>query len=248
MSQVIWNFEGKTAIVTGGSRGIGAAIVQALAKAGARVYFTYAKDVQAAKALVATCNEKTELVYAIQADFTKPADIENVMTQMEKMPIDYVINNAGLLRDRPLYKMDPEDWQQVYQVSIEALFTICKRLIPVLTKTQGNIVNIASISGISGQAGQVNYASAKAGVIGFTKSLAKEIGPMGVRINAIAPGYIETDMLKDIQDKVKKKMQRDIPLRRLGLPQEIAQSVLYTLSDAASYTTGSTLVVDGGMY
>ncbi|MFD2673305.1 SDR family NAD(P)-dependent oxidoreductase [Marinicrinis sediminis] len=246
MKQTQWNFSNQSAIVTGGSRGIGAAVVKGLADAGAEVLFTYSHDEQAAMRLIEQCG--TSRVTAAKVDFTDPGDMEAFLNQLTDRKVDCVVNNAGLLRDGPLYKMKEAHWQHVFQVNVEALFAVCKKLIPALAISEGRIVNISSVSGISGTAGQVNYSTAKAGVIGFTKSLAREIGPLGIRVNAVAPGFVETDMLLTIQPQKRKSLYRDVPLRRLGKPEEIASTVLFLLSDAASYMTGSIVVADGGLY
>ncbi len=248
MSQARWDFTGKTAVVTGGSGGIGAAIVRSLAQAGAKVFFTYSSDVKAAQALEEQYNQSEVRVHAIQANFTSETDLGRLLEQMADEPIDYLVNNAGMLRDGPLYKMPDADWRDVLQVNLHALFTVTKKLIPVLAPKAGAIVNISSVSGISGAAGQVNYSTAKAGVHGFTRALAREVGPLGVRVNAIAPGFVETDMLLMIKPQKKRELHRDIPLRRLGKPQEIAETTLFLLSDSAAYMTGSVVVVDGGLY
>lgn len=248
MSQALWDFAGKTAVVTGGSGGIGASIVRSLAQAGAHVLFTYSSDERAAHALEEQCNQSGERVKAIQANFTSEADLDRLLQQLVHEPIDYLVNNAGMLRDGPLYKMPDADWRDVLQVNLHAMFTVTKKLIPVLAPKAGAIVNISSVSGISGAAGQVNYSTAKAGVHGFTRALAREVGPLGVRVNAIAPGFVETDMLLMIKPQKKRGLHRDIPLRRLGSPQEIAETTMFLLSQSASYMTGAVVVVDGGLY
>ncbi len=249
MSRAKWDFSDKTAVVTGGSRGIGRAIVDALARSGAKVIFTYAGDAQAARTLIEQCRTSQCQVRAVKADFTRASEIEELLSEMGNERVDYLVNNAGLLRDGPLYRLSESDWQDVFQVHLHSLFYIAKKLIPVLAAREGSsMVNISSVSGLSGTAGQVHYSAAKAGVIGFTKALAKEVGPLGIRVNAVAPGFIETDMLLGMRPERRKKLYRNVPLRRLGKPEEIAEAVLFLLSDSASYMTGSVMVLDGGLY
>ncbi|GIQ71466.1 SDR family NAD(P)-dependent oxidoreductase [Xylanibacillus composti] len=248
MNQAKWDFTGTTAVVTGGSGGIGSSIVRALAQAGAKVMFTYSSDQQAAQALAEQCNVTDKRVEAIQANFTSEADLDRLLRQLADVPVDCLVNNAGMLRDGPLYKMPDADWRDVLQVNLHAMFAVTKKLIPILAPRAGSIVNISSVSGISGAAGQVNYSTAKAGVHGFTRALAREVGPLGVRVNAIAPGFVDTDMLLMIKPQKKRELHRDIPLRRLGKPQDIAETALFLLSESASYMTGAIVVVDGGLY
>lgn len=249
MSEAHWDFSYKTAVVTGGSRGIGAAIVRKLANAGARVVFTYANHSQAVDSLVNECNQTHHLVTAEKVDFRCEADMERfIIGRLSDRPIHYLVNNAGVLHDGPLYSSPPNAWHDVLQVNLASMFPIVKKLIPTLAYAKGSIVNISSVSGISGAAGQVNYSAAKAGVIGFTKGLAREVGPLGIRVNAVAPGFVETDMLSGIKPEKRKKMRYDIPLRRLGRPEEIAEAVLFLLSDSASYITGAVMVADGGLF
>ncbi|PUA35206.1 3-oxoacyl-ACP reductase [Paenibacillus elgii] len=248
MSQAQWDFSNKRAVVTGGSQGIGAAIVRGLAAAGASVLFTYSRHAEAAETLVRECGGPN-VVTAVQADFAASSGLERLTDLLLREPeIHCVVNNAGIVLDGPLYTMPERHWQDVLQVNLSALFPVAKAAIPSLARSRGSMVNVASVAGISGTAGQTNYSAAKAGVIGFTKALAREAGPLGVRVNAIAPGYVETGMLGHLQHDRKKKLTRGIPLRRLGRPEEIAEAVLFLLSDSASYMTGSVLVADGGLY
>jgi len=248
MSQIKWDFTNKTALVTGGSRGIGAAIVKALAEAGAKVIFTYSRDELAAQALMNPYNQSGLQVKAVQADFLSASGIQRLIEEITGEEIDYLVNNAGLLRDGPIYKMPESDWGEVVQVNLNALFSITKKLIPTLAYRKGSIVNISSVSGISGAVGQVNYCAAKAGVNGFTKALAREVGPLGIRVNAIAPGFIETDMLLTVHPQKIGSLYRDVPLRRLGKPEDVAEAALFMLSDSAAYMTGTVMVLDGGLY
>jgi 3-oxoacyl-[acyl-carrier protein] reductase len=252
MSDLNWNFAGKTALVTGGSRGIGRSIVQQLALAGARVIFTYAHDKKAAGSVIRECNKvhQQPQVTAFRCNFNSKAQIaellEHVRTTFET-PIDHVINNAGITLDAPFYAMPEEKWDQVLRVNLNALFYINKELVKSLAVSRGSIVNISSVSGIAGTVGQVHYSAAKAGVIGFTKALARETGSLGIRVNAVAPGYIDTEMIDDIPAVKRNKLCTSISMRRLGKPSEVADAVMFLLSDKASYITGQTLIIDGGL-
>lgn len=243
----IRDFKGRTAFVTGGSQGIGAAIVRMLVSAGAQVVFTYSSNTEAAESLIEQCGG-TENARAIRANFTDPANCAALLEELRGVELDYLVNNAGMIRDAPLYTMPQQSWQDVLEVNLGALFPVVQASLPALTRKQGSIVNVASVSGLSGTAGQTNYSAAKAGVIGFSKALAREAGPLGVRVNAVAPGYVDTGMVGDLTDRRKKGVTRGIPLRRFAQPEEIARVVLFLLSDEASYMTGAVLSVDGGLY
>ncbi|WP_134683004.1 SDR family oxidoreductase [Brevibacillus migulae] len=250
MRQLQWNFTGKTALVTGGSKGIGREIVTELAEAGARVLFTYAKDEGSAQSLVEECLAKGAEVHAIRCDASSQAEVERLIDTVSAKTagrLHFLVNNAGSLRDSSIRHMSQEEWQYVMQVSLGSVFTLCKALILPLAYSKGSIVNISSVTGLVGQAGQVNYAAAKAGLIGFTKSLSKELGGLGVRVNAVAPGYIDTNMVSRFSEQRRKELYASISLKRFGSSQEVAQCALFLLSDAASYITGQAYVVDGGL-
>ncbi len=241
---------GKVALVTGGSRGIGKAIVLALAGAGADVAINYAGNIAAAQEVaseVEAMGRKAVLVQGDVADTTVAAGIiEKVVTELGK--IDILVNNAGITRDALLVRMKEEDWDAVLTTNLKGVFNCTKAAVKYMMKQKsGKIVNISSVVGVTGNASQANYAAAKAGCIGFTKSVAKELGSRGINVNAIAPGLIATDMTKDLPEKVIKEMESGIPLKRVGEPKDVANAVLFLVSEEAAYITGQTLNVDGGM-
>ena len=241
---------GKVALVTGGSRGIGKAIVLALAGAGADVAINYAGNIAAAQEVaseVEAMGRKAVLVQGDVADTTVAAGIiEKVVTELGK--IDILVNNAGITRDALLVRMEEEDWDAVLTTNLKGVFNCTKAAVKYMMKQKsGKIVNISSVVGVTGNASQANYAAAKAGCIGFTKSVAKELGSRGINVNAIAPGLIATDMTKDLPEKVIKEMESGIPLKRVGEPKDVANAVLFLVSEEAAYITGQTLNVDGGM-
>ena len=241
---------GKVALVTGGSRGIGKAIVLALAGAGADVAINYAGNIAAAQEVaseVEAMGRKAVLVQGDVADTTVAAGIiEKVVTELGK--IDILVNNAGITRDALLVRMKEEDWDAVLTTNLKGVFNCTKAAVKYMMKQKsGKIVNISSVVGVTGNASQANYAAANAGCIGFTKSVAKELGSRGINVNAIAPGLIATDMTKDLPEKVIKEMESGIPLKRVGEPKDVANAVLFLVSEEAAYITGQTLNVDGGM-
>lgn len=250
MTETIWDFNGKVALVTGGTRGIGRSLVKKLANYGAKVYFTYSQNVEGAEIILRECNKEEEKVIALKCNLASEEDIRQLLqtfSPSSSNQIDFFIHNAGILADSPLYLMTNESWDEVLEVHLGALFRLSRRLIRSLIKTSGAMVSISSISGILGTAGQVNYSSAKAGVIGFTKALSKEVGEYGVRVNCVAPGFIETDMLNNLTVEQREQFYKEISLRRFGSPDEVAHPILFLLSDAASYITGELLIVDGGI-
>ncbi len=250
MTETTWDFNGKVALVTGGTRGIGRSLVMKLANYGAKVYFTYSQNAEGAKVILHECNKEEEKVIALKCNLTLEEDVHQLLQTLSTASsnqIDFFIHNAGILADSPLYLMTNESWDEVLEVHLSALFRLSRRLIRSLIKTSGAMVSISSISGILGTAGQVNYSSAKAGVIGFTKALSKEVGEYGVRVNCVAPGFIETDMLDNLTVAQRERFYKEISLRRFGSPDEVANPILFLLSDAASYITGELLIVDGGI-
>ena len=242
--------ENKGAVVTGGSRGIGRAVAEALAAEGATVAVIYAGNTKAAEDTVCTIEESGGKAFAVQCDV---AD-EDAVTDMVKMvheklgTIDVFVNNAGITRDGLLMRMKREDWDAVLSTNLTGVYNCTKAVTKIMMKQRsGSIINMTSVVGETGNAGQANYASAKAGVIGFTKSVAKELASRNIRVNAVAPGCIDTDMTAVLSDAVKEEMIKSIPLGRTAAPEEVAQAVVFLASQKAGYITGQTLNVDGGM-
>jgi len=230
------------ALITGGSRGIGRAIVEEFASAGFHVAFTYAGNHAAAETLkdVAKCYQ------ADSRDFTcAEAVVADVQSTLG--PIDVLVNNAGVKRDGALHTMDPAAWEEVIDTNLTGTFNYTRALMRHLIRRGGNVVNITSVSGITGMSGQTNYSASKAGVIGFTKALAREVARFGVRVNAVAPGFIDTDMTASIDDNARKKLYAQIPLGKPGTAKQVARAVLYLSSEDASYITGQILTMDGGL-
>ncbi len=243
------DLSGKNVLVTGGTRGIGRAIVEAAAQAGARVAFTYRSSSETADQLVADLGG-SEKALAIQADAASAEDAQAAVDAVTEAwgTIDGLVVNAGITRDGLMIRMDADAWQAVIDTNLTGAFHVAKAAYrPMMKQRGGSIVTISSVVGVMGNAGQANYAASKAGLIGFTKSLARELGGRGVRANVVAPGYIATDMTAELGEKVTDAMKGQIPLGRLGQPDDIAAAVLYLLSDAAAYVTGHVLHVDGGM-
>lgn len=241
---------GKVAVVTGAGRGIGKAIALKLANEGASIVVNYRSSEKEAMDLVVEIREKGGMADAIQGDVSYLADAEKVIKfAAEKFGrLDILVNNAGITRDTLLLRMKEEDFDKVLQVNLKGVFNCTKHASAIMLKQKsGRIINISSVVGLIGNAGQANYAAAKAGIIGFTKSIAKEIGARGITVNAIAPGFITTDMTEVLSDKVKEKLIENIPLKKLGSPEDIANCVAFLVSDSASYITGQVINVDGGM-
>ena len=238
------------AIVTGGSRGIGRGICLELARAGAKVVVNYAGHAEKAEETVRLIQEIGGNAIAVQGDVSKKEDVARLIsTTLETYDkIDILVNNAGITRDTLLLRMKESDWDAVLDTNLKGVFLCTKEVAkPMMKQRKGIIINISSVVGLTGNAGQANYASAKAGVIGFTKSIAKELASRGIRVNAVAPGYIQTDMTEAMADGVKEQILGHIPLGRMGTAEDIAQTVLFLASPAASYITGQTISVDGGM-
>lgn len=238
------------AIVTGAGRGIGRAIALELAQAGARVVVNYAGNAEQAEKTVTMIEDKGGQAIAVQADVSQAADVDRlVKTTIETYgKVDILVNNAGITRDNLLLRMKEADWDAVLNTNLKGVFLTSKAVSKIMMKQRsGVVVNIASVVGISGNAGQANYAAAKAGIIGFSKSMAKELASRGIRVNVVAPGYISTDMTESLPNEVKEQIQKSIPLGRIGTPEEVAQTVLFLSSAASSYITGQVFAVDGGM-
>ena len=240
----------KTAVVTGGSRGIGRAIAVALAAEGAKVAVIYAGNAAAAEETLSLIKERGGEAVAMQCDVADDAAVSDMINAVKEQfgSVDILVNNAGITRDGLLMRMKEGDWQAVLDTNLTGVFHCTKAVTKLMMKQRsGAIINITSVVGQTGNAGQANYAAAKAGMIGFTKSVAKELASRGIRVNAVAPGCIDTDMTAVLSDAVKEDMLKSIPLGRVAQPEEVAKAVVFLASDNASYITGQVLNVDGGM-
>jgi 3-oxoacyl-[acyl-carrier protein] reductase len=235
------SLEGKRALVTGASRGIGAAIARELAAAGAEVVLGFNSGAEEAEAVAAEIAAR-----AIQADVSTAEDAARLVE--EAGDLDVLVNNAGLTRDGLLARMPDDDWRAVIETNLSSVFYTCRAVTrPMMKRRSGAIVNVSSIVGVHGNPGQTNYAASKAGIIGFTKSLARELGSRGVRANVVAPGYVRTRLTEVLPDEAKQAMLTNTPLGRLGEPGDVAGAVRFLCSDEASFITGEVLLVDGGL-
>jgi 3-oxoacyl-[acyl-carrier protein] reductase len=242
--------QGKVALVTGASRGIGRAIALELARQGAKVAVNYAGSEAKANEVVAEILEMGGEAFAVQADVSKAEAVDNMVKEVLDRfgRIDILVNNAGITRDNLIMRMKEEEWDEVININLKGVFNCTKAVTrPMMKQRYGRIINIASIVGVSGNPGQANYVAAKAGVIGLTKTTAKELASRNITVNAIAPGFITTDMTDKLSEEVREEMLKQIPLARFGEPKDIARVAVFLASDAADYMTGQTLHVDGGM-
>jgi 3-oxoacyl-[acyl-carrier protein] reductase len=243
--------EGKTAIITGGNAGIGKAIAERFAKEGANIIIL-ATNQERGEATVLHLQSLNPSIKAkffkVNVSLTKEVDATVADILKEFPSIDILINNAGIVRDTLLMKMSEDDWDTVLNVNLKSVYNTCHALVRNFIKARkGKIINITSVVGLTGNAGQANYAASKSGMIGFTKSLAKELATRGINVNCIAPGFIETEMTDALNDEQKKAILSQVPMNRLGSSDEIASAALFLASDLANYITGQTLTVDGGM-
>lgn len=242
--------DGKTALVTGGSRGIGRAIALILAEYGADVAVTFKSSVDAANEVKEEIESKGRNAKAIQADAVKIESAKEVVGEITEdwEKLDILVNNAGITRDNLILRMSEEQWDQVIDTNLKSIFNYSKAVAkPMMRNRGGSIINISSVVGISGNAGQSNYAASKAGIMGFTKSYAKELASRNIRANVVAPGYITTEMTDELDEDVLESIKDETPLARAGDAEEVANTVLFLASDLSSYITGETIRVDGGM-
>jgi len=244
-------FEGKSAIVTGGTRGIGKAIVLELARRGAKVAFNYSKSAYEAEALKSEVEKLGVKAFAAQCDVANTEAAVEFVGQVKEAfgTVDFLVNNAGITRDQLILRMKEDDWDAVIDTNLKGAWNFCKAVLRPMMKNEngGSILNISSISGVVGMLGQSNYSASKAGMIGLTKSLAKEVASRNITVNALAPGMIETEMTSEMNADFREKILAAIPLARLGSVNEIADIACFLLSDSARYITGQVIQVDGGL-
>jgi 3-oxoacyl-[acyl-carrier protein] reductase len=239
--------EGQVALVTGGSRGIGAAVCAELGRAGAEVVVNYTANADAAEEVRAAIGDRA---HAVQGDVSTMGGATGLVEHVESDigPIAILVNNAGITRDNLIMKLAEEDWRDVVDTNLGGAFFTCRAVArPMLKRRAGSIVNMSSVVGVHGNAGQTNYAASKAGLIGLTKSLAKEFGGRGIRVNAIAPGYISTELTDALPEPAREAILKSTPLGRLGTTDDVARAVRFLVSDAAAFVTGHVLAVDGGL-
>ncbi len=239
--------EDKVALITGGSRGIGEAIVRKFVEQGAKVAFTYRSSADRANAIVADLGEQVKAYQSDAASFeSSEALVKKVLDDFGK--IDILVNNAGITKDTLMLRMNETQWDQVIETNLKSVFNMTKQILrPMLKVRSGSIINMSSVVGVFGNAGQANYAASKAGIIGFSKSIAKEVGSRGIRCNAIAPGFIETEMTDELDEKTKESFLASIPMKRLGKAEEVADLCVFLASDSSQYISGQVLSICGGL-
>lgn len=237
----------KVVLITGGSRGIGEAIVRKFVAQGAKVAFTYNSSAERSNALVAELGEGVKAYQSDAANFqASEALVKQVLVDFGR--IDTLINNAGITKDTLMLRMSEEQWDAVIHTNLKSVFNLTKHVLrPMLKQRSGSIINMSSVVGVFGNAGQANYAASKAGIIGFSKSIAKEVGSRSIRCNAIAPGFIETDMTQELDEKVKAAFLSSIPMKRLGTGEEVAEACLFLASDLSKYISGQVISVCGAL-
>ena len=243
-------FQGKTVIISGAARGIGRAIALQLASEGANISFSFLKSSADAKILVRKVKGLGADAKAFQVDIKDYDDVKSWVEKTRELfgGIDILVNNAGIIKDKALALMEQSDWRDVISTNLDGTFNLTRAaIIPLIKQKKGVVINISSISGIIGTSRQVNYAASKAGIIGFTKALAREVAPYNIRVNTVTPGFIETEMIGDLKEDYRELMMKQIPLSRFGKGEEIAKAVKFLASDDAGYITGHTLVIDGGL-
>ncbi len=244
------NLEGRTALVTGASRGIGRVIAQRLGAAGARVAVNYHTGAEAAGEVVDAIQAAGGEAFPVGADVCDSGAVEAMVSEVVGRwdTVDILVNNAGITRDRLLLRMTPKEWDDVISVNLRGSFLCTKTVLPhMVRQRRGRIVSISSVVGVSGNPGQANYAASKAGIIGFTKAMAREVASRNITVNALAPGYITTAMVEQLSEEVQKAILARIPMARFGTPEDVADAVTFLCSDAAGYITGQVLGIDGGL-
>lgn len=244
------SLKNKIALITGGSRGIGREIALELAKTGVDIAITYVNNLEKAALVIEEIIGYGVKAIAIQGNVSIEEDVTNMIKTIEKElgSVDILVNNAGVTKDNLLIRMKSDEWDEVMDVNLKGTF-LCTKAVSrgMMKKRYGKIINITSVVGIMGNAGQGNYSASKAGVIGFTKSMAKELASRGIRVNAVAPGFIETEMTENLNEEIKDKMKNAIPLNSFGSPKDIANIVIFLASENSDYITGQVINVDGGM-
>ena len=244
------NLEGRMALVTGASKGIGEVIAISLAKAGAKVAINYHTGAESAAGVVDAIASFGGEALAVGGDVSQEDQVDSIVKEIVQNwgGLDILVNNAGITRDKLLLRMSADDWDKVISVNLRGVYLATKGVLPhMIRQRRGRIVNMSSVVGLSGNPGQANYAASKAGIIGFTKSMAREVASRNITVNAVAPGYITTDMVQKLPEDVQKGILANIPMSRFGTPEDVAEVVTFLCTDGASYVTGQVIGIDGGM-
>lgn len=245
----MFRLDGKVALVTGSSRGLGAAMVKAMARAGARVAVHFNQTREQAQIVATEIREAGGVCQTFQADVSRKEECDRLIQQVLDHfgTVDILVNNAGIRRDSLINRMSPEDWENVIQTNLDSVYYMTKPVVPIMIKKGwGRIINVSSLGPFAGSPGQANYSASKMALVGFTHSLARELGPKGITVNAVAPGLIETDFTKDLPERYRKMLIMTIPVGRFGSPEEVAWPVVFLASDEARYINGHTLHINGG--